>query len=75
MGILTTEGFEKMGLNTYEAVILASQHARRLNIKRLAQLELLEEDPTLDIESRKIPLLALRDLLDGKLKYKLSDSM
>lgn len=75
MGILTTEGFEKMGLNTYEAVILASQHARRLNIKRLAQLELLEEDPTLDIESRKIPHLALKDLLDGKLKYKLSDSM
>lgn len=75
MSIVTTDGFEKMGLNTYEAVIIASQHARRLNVKRMAQLELLEEDPTLDIESRKIPLLALRDLLDGKLKYKLSDSM
>ena len=75
MSIVTTDGFEKMGLNTYEAVIIASQHARRLNVKRMAQLELLEEDPTLDIESRKIPHLALRDLLDGKLKYKLSDSM
>lgn len=75
MGTSTTESFDKMGLNTYEAVIIASQHARRLNVKRMAQLELLEEDPTLDIESRKIPLLALKDLLDGKLKYKLSDSM
>ena len=69
------EDLAKLGLNTYEAVIVASQHSRRLNVKRLAKLEQMEEDPGVSIESRKITAVALQDVLDGKVKFKRSDSM
>lgn len=69
------EELKKLNLNQYEAVIVASQHARRLNARRLQQLEQMEEDPSIDIDSRKITAVALRDVLDGKVKFKRSDSM
>lgn len=65
----------KYNLNTYEAVIVASQHARWLNSQRLAQLERMEEDPTIDIDSRKITEVALQDVLNGRVKFTRSDSM
>jgi len=69
------EALEKLGLNRYEAVIVASQHARFLNTKRLRQLELMEQDPTIDIDSRKITMKALKEVLEGKVKFERSDSM
>ncbi|MDH4155682.1 MAG: DNA-directed RNA polymerase subunit omega [candidate division Zixibacteria bacterium] len=75
MGRPQIEELEKLNLNLYEAVIVASQHARRLNARRLQQLEQMEEDPSIDIDSRKITAVALRDVLDGKVKFKRSDSM
>jgi DNA-directed RNA polymerase subunit K/omega len=69
------EKLKELGLNTYEAVIVASQHARWLNTQRLAQLERMEEDPTIDIDSRKITEVALQDVLDGRVKFKRPDSM
>lgn len=66
---------ESLGLNPYEAVIVASQHARWLNLKRLQQLEQLEEDPELEIDARKITMVALSDLLSGRVKFTRSDSM
>ena len=69
------ESLEKLGLNRYEAVIVASQHARFLNTKRLRQLELMEQDPSIDIDSRKITMKALKEVLDGKVKFERSDSM
>ncbi len=69
------EGLKKIELNTYEAVIVASQHARRLNTKRLAQLERLGEDPSVDLETRKITAVALKEVLEGKVKFIRSDSM
>ena len=75
MGRPQIEQLEKLSLNQYEAVIVASQHARRLNAKRLQQLEQMEEDPSIDIDSRKITAVALRDVLDGRVKFKRSDSM
>ncbi|MCK4372092.1 MAG: hypothetical protein KAW61_03050 [candidate division Zixibacteria bacterium] len=64
-----------MELNLYEAVIVASQHARILNSKRLAQLERMGEDPSVDLETRKITAVALQDVLDGKVKFKRPDTM
>ena len=64
-----------VGVNPYEAVIVASQYARHLNTKRLKQLELLEEDPTIDLDPRKITMVAIKDLLEGRVKFTRSDSM
>jgi len=72
---LSLEELKKMNLNRYEAVIVASQHARSLNNKRLRDLEKMEENPDIEIESRKITMVALKDLLEGKLKFLRPDSM
>jgi len=69
------EQLEKLNLNHYEAIIIASQHARHLNIIRLKQLEQLEEDPSVQIDGRKITAMALQDVLDGKVKFTRPDSM
>ena len=75
MPIHTVDGLLELELNLYEAVIVASQHARILNSKRLAQLERMGEDPSVDLETRKITAVALQDVLDGKVKFKRPDTM
>ena len=75
MNRLRVEELEKLGLNRYEAVIAASQHARSLNSRRIRQLEMLEENPAVEIDARKITMVALKDLLEGKVKFTRSDSM
>ena len=65
----------KLGLNRYEAVIVASQHARSLNNRRLRSLEKMEENPAVEIEVRKITMVALKDLLEGRVKFTRADSM
>ncbi len=72
---LPIEELEKLGLNRYEAVIVAAQHARHLNTKRLKKLAQMEENPDVDIDPRKITMVALKDLLEGKVKFTRSDSM
>ncbi len=72
---LPIEELEKLHLNRYEAVIVAAQHARHLNEQRLRKLEQMEENPEVDIDSRKITMVALKDLLGGKVKFTRSDSM
>ncbi|MFH1686574.1 MAG: DNA-directed RNA polymerase subunit omega [bacterium] len=75
MAIFPIERITDQGLNKYEAVIVAAQHARQLNTRRLQALERLEEDPDIEVEPRKITMLALRDVLDGKVKFDRGDSM
>jgi len=60
---------EKLNLNRYEAVIVAAQHARQLNAQRLRQLEQMEENPEVQIDPRKITMVALKDLLEGRVKF------
>ncbi len=72
---LPLEELEKLNLNRYEAVIVAAQHARHLNAQRLRKLEQMEEDPEVTIDSRKITMIALKDLLEGRVKFTRSDSM
>lgn len=69
------ESLNNQGLNRYEAVIVAAKHARFLNTKRLRQLELMEQDPSIDIDSRKITMKSLKEVLDGKVKFKRPDSI
>lgn len=75
MALFSIADLEKLNLNNYEAIIVASRHARHLNTKRLEDLDKLAEDPSVDIEARKITMVALRDVLDGKVKFTLPDSM
>ncbi len=75
MHSLSIEEFENFGLNRYEAIIIASKPARYLNNLRLKTLEQMEENPDLEIESRKMTMCALRDLLAGKVKFTRPDSM
>lgn len=75
MKVVSNEELRKLGLNRYEAIIVASQHARHLNTERLNKLERLEEDPSIDLDPRKITMVALQDVLDSKVKYTRSDSM
>ena len=75
MKVVSSDDLRKLGVNRYEAVIIASQHSRRLNSERIQKLERLEEDPMVELEARKISMVALKDLLEGKVKIKRSDSM
>lgn len=75
MKVVSGEDLRKLGLNRYEAVIIASQHSRRLNTDRIQKLERLEEDPMVELEARKISMVALKDVLDGKVKFKRTNSM
>ena len=74
MPFLSMDELDKVTRNRYEAVIVASQHARRLNAKRLQRLEQLEQGAEVDIEARKITMVALKDLIDGKVNFERSDT-
>jgi len=74
MPLVPTEELDKVTPNRYEAVIAASKHARFLNSQRLAKLALLgEEDADVDVDTRKITMVAFKDLLDGKVKFERAD--
>ncbi len=75
MNKIRVEDIDKVGLNRYEAVIVAAKHARRLNAKRLKALELMEENPEVELDSRKISMVALQELVEGKVKFERPDSM
>jgi DNA-directed RNA polymerase omega subunit len=69
------EKLDQITENRYEAVLLASKHARHLNAKRLAKLARLEEGAVdVDIEARKMTAVALRDVLEGKVKFERADT-
>ena len=69
------EELDKIGLNRYQAVIVAAKYARHLNTKRLKVLEQMEENPNVELDARKISMVALTDLLAGKVKFTRPDSM
>ena len=64
-----------LNLNRYEAVIVASQHARHLNNVRIKTLEKMPDNPELEIEARKITMVALKDLLDGNVKFQRKETI
>lgn len=72
---LPIDDLEKLNLNRYEAIIVAAKHARHLNTQRLQKLEQMDEDPSVIIDSRKITMVALKDLLEGRVKFTRSGSM
>lgn len=67
--IVPTELVEKVTKNRYQAVIVASKRARMLNTQRLLQLAAIENGGSVDIDGRKITLIALKDLVEGRVKF------
>ena len=68
---------EKVTVNRYEAVIVAAQHARQINSKRLAKLSAAIEagaEVEFDMEARKITMVALKDVIEGKVKFNRADT-
>jgi len=75
MPLVPTEELDKVTSNRYEAVIIASKHARHLNTVRLAKLQQLDaETVEFDYDSRKITMVAFKDLMDGKVKFQRTDT-
>ncbi len=74
MPYLPMDDLDKVTRNRYEAVIIAAQHARFLNSQRLAQLEKLGEEVAVEVDARKITMVALKDLVEGKVQYQRSDT-
>lgn len=75
MAYIPIERLDDVTRNRYEAVLVASKHARHLNAKRLAKLARLAEEPTeVDIEGRKMTHVSLRELMDGKVKFERADT-
>ena len=71
MGFIPLDMFEDITRNRYEMVLIAAQRARQLNAIRLAKLEMLNQETaeSIDIDSRKVTFVALRDCLEGKVKF------
>ena len=75
MAYVPIEDLDKVTTNRYEAVIVAAQHARYLNARRLAKLQRLDEETVeVDIEARKMTAVALKDLMEGKVQFERSDT-
>ncbi len=73
---LSSEDLAAVTNNPYEAVIIASQRARHLNVRRLALLQRMEDSgEPIEIDGRKITMVALKDLVDGKVKFERPESM
>lgn len=72
MGFVPLDELEELTPNRYEAVLIASQRARQLNSVRLAKLEMLtkENADKIEIDGRKVTAIALRDCIEGKVKFK-----
>jgi len=69
MVFLPADGIASRTKNRYEAVIVTARRAREINSHRLKLLEMMMEDAEVEIDGTKITTLALRDVLDGKIKY------
>lgn len=66
---------EKIAKNRYAAVLIVAKHARKLNSERLTEKEKLdssekEGEQEMEIDSStKVVRKALKDLLEGKIKF------
>ncbi len=65
---------DKRTQNRYEAVIVASRRARSINTHRLKLLEMMLEDSEVEIDGTKVTTLALRDVIDGKVKFEIPNT-
>jgi DNA-directed RNA polymerase omega subunit len=65
---LDIEKVKKHTSNVYEAVIIAARRSRQLNEERIAKLELMPDDDSIEIDTRKVTRVALDELAKGTIK-------
>jgi DNA-directed RNA polymerase omega subunit len=65
---LDVEKIKRRTSNVYEAVIIAAKRSRQLNEERIAKLELMPEDDSIEIDTRKVTKVALDELASGAIK-------
>ncbi len=72
MGFVPLDSLNDLSTNRYEVVLIAAQRARQLNAIRLAKLEMLsaENAEKIDIDGRKVTFVALKDCIEGKVRFK-----
>lgn len=70
---LLMSNLDKITLNHYEAVLVAAKRARFINLKRLQQMQMMNEDSEYNFDYRKVTSLALEDLLSNRIKYEYRD--
>jgi DNA-directed RNA polymerase omega subunit len=71
------DNLEKVTVNRYEAVIVAALRARQINTRRLIKLAAIVEaggEVEFDMDARKITMVALKELMDGKVKFDRADT-
>jgi len=68
-GRIPMEEVDKVSRNRYEAVLIAASRSRQINSMRLALLERMAEEDV-SIDARKVTTIALRDLIEGKIKIR-----
>ena len=69
MDLDAAEKFDKLYKNRYEAIIIASKHARRLNLERVREKPEGEEETTPKEKQVKVVTQALKDVLEEKVAF------
>jgi DNA-directed RNA polymerase subunit K/omega len=73
MELDVTEKLEKICKNRYEAVLLVSKQARRLNLERMKAesqaAQMGEGEETSQEKEEKVGNQALRDVLEGRVEF------
>ncbi len=67
---LDVDKIKKNTANIYEAVIIAAKRARQLNEERISKLELMPEDDSIEIDTRKVTKVALDELAHGAIEVR-----
>lgn len=65
---LDLDKIKKHTTNVYEAVIVAAKRSRQLNEERIAKLEMMPEDDSIEVDLRKVTKVALKELAEGKIE-------
>ena len=69
------EKVEKAAKNKYEAVIVASRLARKINSYRLNAQEQLSPDAPIPNYDQKVTSQAIQELSEGKVKYNMREEI
>ncbi len=73
MDLDAAEKSDEMYKNRYEAIIITSKHARRLNLERVREKSEGEEETTPKEKQVKVVTQALKDVLEGKVAFERMD--
>lgn len=68
VSVRSLKELDGLGLNRYEAVLIAASRARQINAQKLAYQERGDEEAATELRTMKMTTNALDALLDGKIE-------